>query len=50
MVVLKVDIREWGSPVANQFNLRSSLYLVTYDETGKEIAEGQEAREDLDRL
>ena len=50
MVVLKVDIREWGSPVANQFNIRSVPFLMIYDKSGKKIAEGGEAMEYLHRL
>ncbi|GEM_PF-1929261 len=50
MVVLKVDIAQWDSPVAEQFNLRSIPYLMIYDKSGKKIAEGQGAMEYLHKL
>jgi thioredoxin-related protein len=50
MVVLKVDIREWGSPVANQFNIRSIPHLMIYDKSGKKITEGQGAKDYLHKL
>ncbi len=50
MVVLKVDIAKWGSPVAEQFNINSIPHLMIYDKNGKKIAEGGEAMEYLHRL
>jgi len=50
MVVLKVDIAQWDSPVAQQFNLRSIPYLMIYDKSGKKIAEGQSAMDYLHKL
>jgi thiol-disulfide isomerase/thioredoxin len=50
MVVLKVDILNWGSPVAKQFDIHSIPHLIIYDKSGKKIAEGGDAMEYLHRL
>ena len=41
--LLKVNIRDWKSPVAQQFKLTSIPHLKIYDEKGKLVAEGQAA-------
>jgi len=42
-VLLKVDIRDWKSPVALQYGLKSIPHLKVFDESGRMIAEGDEA-------
>ncbi len=51
LALLKVDIANWGSPVAEQYNIRSVPHLVIYDKFGKKVAEGlQESMDYLQRL
>ena len=44
----KINISQWGSPVAQQFSVKSIPYLVLYDHRGKLIAAG--TREVLEKL
>ena len=44
----KIDIAQWGSPVAQQFAVKSIPYLVLYDRRGKLLAAG--TREVLEKL
>lgn len=50
MVVLKVDIAKWGSPITTQFNIQSIPYLEVYDTKGELLHKGTEARQYVDRL
>ena len=43
---LKIDVARWGSPVAQQFNIRSLPHLMIYDGAGKKVAEGSQASVD----
>ncbi len=44
LVVFKVNIDKWNSPVCKQFNIKSVPSFLVYDGTGKLIYEGEEAR------
>jgi len=48
----KVDIIRWGTPVADQFNIRSIPYVEVYDERGKRKLSGNGFRvlSDLKRM
>lgn len=48
-VLLKVDIRDWKSPVALQYGLRSIPHLKIFDENGRLVAEGKEANSYLQK-
>ena len=50
VAVLKVEIAKWGSPVANQYKIHSIPYFQVYDASGKKTAEGDAAREQINRL
>ncbi len=51
LALLKVDIANWGSPVAEQYGIKSVPHLVVYDKSGKKVVEGlQEAWNYLNRL
>ncbi len=38
MVVKRVDIRDWKSPVSKQYGIRSIPYLVLYDDQGQRVS------------
>jgi hypothetical protein len=48
--MVKVDIKDWSSPVAKQYNLRSIPYFIIYGLDGKVAHTGQEAIAYLQRL
>jgi hypothetical protein len=50
LVIIKVDIEKWGSPVAAQFNLKSIPYLEVYDKKGEQLYKGKDAIAYIDRL
>ena len=50
LTVIKVDIKNWNSPVAKQFNLRSIPAFVVYGTNGKVRHTGAEAVSYIDRL
>lgn len=50
LTAIKVDIKNWDSPVAKQYNLRSIPAFVVYGKDGELKHEGQEAIHYLERL
>jgi len=44
IVVLKVNIDKWGSPVCKQFSIKSVPAFLVYDGTGQLLYQGEEAR------
>jgi thiol-disulfide isomerase/thioredoxin len=44
MVVKKVDIVRWGSPVASQFGIKSIPYVQVYDRGGRLLKQGSGGR------
>ena len=50
LVLIKIDIAKWGSPVATQFNLKAIPYLEIYDKDGKQKYKGKQAIAYIDRL
>lgn len=43
VVVLKVNIKEWDSPVCKQYDINSVPSFMIYDGKGKLVSEGDEA-------
>lgn len=50
VVVLKVDIRNWGTPVCQQYNIESVPHMMLYDSSGRKRGEGDQALEELAKL
>lgn len=50
MQVLFMNIRDWGSSLAQQYDIHSVPYLKIYDRNGALIAEGKTARAWLDQI
>ena len=50
IVVRKVNIKNWGSPVCKQYNINSVPCFKIYDEKGKLKAEGDEAKQEVIKL
>ena len=48
--MIKVDIVKWGSPVAQQYNLRSIPAFVVYGKNGKVAHSGDAAVEYFQKL
>ncbi len=40
--VLKVNIKDWDSPVARQFDIQGIPLIMIYDGQGKRVAQGKE--------
>lgn len=49
LVMHKVDIRNWGTAVALQYEIERIPYVILYNESGKRVAKGS-PREILDKL
>jgi thioredoxin-like negative regulator of GroEL len=49
LVMHKVDIRNWGTAVALQYEIERIPYVILYNESGKRVAKGS-PREILDML
>jgi hypothetical protein len=50
IVLLKVNINKWNSPVCKQFSINSVPYLMIYDKNGNLTAQGQEARQIINNM
>ena len=50
LTAIKVDIKKWQSPVANQFKLRSIPAFAVYGKDGELKHEGKEAKLYVQRL
>ena len=50
LTLVKVDIKNWNSEVAKQYNLRGIPAFVIYGTNGKVAHTGQSAKDYLDRL
>ena len=48
-VVLKVDIKDWDSPVAKQYDIHSLPHFQIYDQQGQKLHEGDRARAEFDQ-
>jgi len=50
VVVLKINIKEWGSPVCEQYGINSVPSFMIYDETGKLTYEGDKAWDEVMKM
>jgi thiol-disulfide isomerase/thioredoxin len=50
LAIRKIDIVDWTMPVAAQHRIVELPYLMLYDRSGRKVAEGENAFDELDRL
>jgi hypothetical protein len=50
IVVREVNINNWGSPVCKQYNINSVPCFKVYDEKGKLLYEGDQAKQEVIKL
>ncbi len=49
-MVLKVDIKDWHSPVCAQYGIDSVPYAVLFDPSGRKLGDGDKAFEEFGKL